>query len=739
MNTLKERVISAYTRENYPNAQIEKWDDPDCTLEFYTAQQLHALEGDWFPLCCYRDKTTGQTVYGGRAGVVHTYTEGETGAGKTSRFAMQSIRALSATKGRPSFVVVDIHGELVENLYDHLRQSGYEVRILNCDDPAHSDTYNPFAPLVRQCQLAGEMTNEVINQLRKIAEIMQPTESTDDPIWDQGACSYTNGLILDKFEDLLAGNIPPEAITIYNIIENHYWLRRQLSGGYNSSILNIPHYSAKSNALSLQKIISVTNNAEKTRASYFGVVENHFDVFGQPSLYRLSSNSTIDIEDFIDRPTAIFIQSGTTRVGDDLISLLMNEIYNTAVRLGRMSPTKMLPRKIHCFLDEFANSDIAKGPEFIRMLTTSRKFGMYWHMLLQCDAQLERKFDANIGRIIRANCTEIFMGSQDHETMVRFARSCGQKTVESLSSLVAGQSPSLDTVDLITPDKLSLTPEGCVYIKTNRRPLLYSYIEAFFHCPEFKPAEDILSVYPTNTFDYTSTVFFPDDVPPVVERFPFRILQMLHIYGPLDTQTLCKALPGMHVRLWLKVLLKAELIREKLGTNCYECCMKPAAYRLLSSRYDKIAAPCLPEQKDEPEVITDMNMVEAFRKTYSNHRNRQMMSVEMETLDLTCLPLDLHLEINALMRGDRFVGEGDLPVLADPLLYERIFEQFIRANSITGRDSAVRMLFKECGEMRRSGLFPAEFMAQMDMALKLLRETNDDELLSLKKALGKEA
>ena len=155
MNTLKERVISAYTRENYPNAQIEKWDDPDCTLEFYTADQLHELEGDWFPLCCYRDKATGQTVYGGRAGVVHTYTEGETGAGKTSRFAMQSIRALSATKGRPSFVVVDIHGELVENLYDHLKKSGYEVRILNCDDPAHSDTYNPFAPLVRQCQQAG--------------------------------------------------------------------------------------------------------------------------------------------------------------------------------------------------------------------------------------------------------------------------------------------------------------------------------------------------------------------------------------------------------------------------------------------------------------------------------------------------------------------------------------------------------------------------------------------------------
>ena len=116
MRSIKESVIQSFIQDNYPNARLVSWDDPDSDLEFYTADQLREVNKDWFPLCCHKKKENQQVVYGGRSGVVHTYTEGETGAGKTSRFAMQSIRALSCLKNKPSFLIVDIHGELVENL-----------------------------------------------------------------------------------------------------------------------------------------------------------------------------------------------------------------------------------------------------------------------------------------------------------------------------------------------------------------------------------------------------------------------------------------------------------------------------------------------------------------------------------------------------------------------------------------------------------------------------------------------
>ena len=185
----------------------------------------------------------------------------------------------------------------------------------------------------------------------------------------------------------------------------------------------------------------------------------------------------------------------------------------------------MLERKIHCFLDEFANCNIAEGKEYIKMLTTSRKFGMYWHMILQCDAQLDCKFDLNIGRIIRANCTEIFMGSHDYETEERFAKSCGKKTIESLESVVTQQILYLETVDLLTAESLNLIEEGNAYIKSNRHPLLLSYFEAFYNCKEFEAVSNIEDVYPHNDFDFHTTAFFPDNIPPQISKPEYEILK----------------------------------------------------------------------------------------------------------------------------------------------------------------------------------------------------------------------
>ncbi len=561
MSDLRTQLINEHIDRNYPNAKIVNYNDPDSGLSFYTSDQLQEIDEDWFPLSCYRDPESGKVMYGGRKKVVHTYTEGETGAGKTTRFVIQSIRALSSMKVKPSFVLVDIHGEIIENLYTHLKKNGYKICILNCDDPQKSDSYNPFSELAEECLKNKCINSDAINKIRRIAEIMQPIESSKDPIWDMGACSYTNGCIMDKFEDLISGNLPIECMTIYNIIQHHYWIRSNLKDRTSDPLFQIPHYRKKgSKALSVQKIISIVNNAEKTRASYFGVIENHFDSFGQPSLYSLSSSNTIDISDFIDEPTVIVIQSGSTKIGDDLISLLMNEIYTAVVKVGKANARKKLPRKIHCFLDEFANCNIADGPEYVKMLTTSRKFGMYWHMILQCDAQLDRKYDSNIGRIIRANCTEIFMGSNDYETSVRFAKSCGHKTIESIGSVFSGQTPTLNVVDLMTTEQLNLTEEGYAYIKSNKHSLLKAYYEAFYVCEEFTPVENIDDIYPKNDFDYTSTAFFPNDIPAHLTQEEFDCLLQIDD-EPISLDELKRRIPLENLTSILKSLVIKNAVK----------------------------------------------------------------------------------------------------------------------------------------------------------------------------------
>lgn len=762
MNTYREQKINDYIDENYPNAKIVNYLDDDSDLVYYSDEGLPLIDGDWFPLCCYRDKK-GKLVYGGREKIVHTYTEGETGAGKTTRFVMQSIRALSSTKGKPSFVIVDIHGEIIENLYSHLKEMGYDIKILNCDNAARSDTYNPFGEIARDCLEKRSVTTDAQNNIRRISEIIQPLEDCNDPIWYQGAMSYTNGCILDKFEDLISGDIPMSCMTLYNIIQNHYWLRNELTGNYGSgSLFNIEQYKRKQiGCLSTQKMMSVTDNADKTRASYFGVVENHYDTFGQPTLYALSSNSTINIRDFINKPTVIVIQSGNTKIGDDLVALMMNDIYTMVVRMGKASPTKLLPRKIHCFLDEFANCNIADGPEYIKMLTTSRKFGMYWHMILQCDAQLDRKFDSNIGRIIRANSTEIFMGSQDYETEVRFAKSCGQKTVESLESKITQQTPSLVVVDLMTPEKLDLTEEGCIYVKTNRHHLLKSYFEAFYNCPEFKRADSMDEIYPHNTFDYTKTCFYPNDIPPAVTSEEYDVLKYI-----MSNEVTLRALIAhfkakvSNIRDILNRLGEVDaievsdssevssrlsenqmvLLQYKLDNNCMGELAKPKKKAEKSANpFDFDSRPRRPAKppKWKNPIIPDISSLAEDLKKHIAENN---IKIDMGELSgLTCIPetvLAFLKECSEADNIDDVICVIDFPAKKQNLKFDTI-ETFIRNNDFKDKDGWICNIVQEFITIKDTGYFPQSMLdAFEDAAGEIQNELTLGNIREIKKIVS---
>lgn len=757
MSILRDRVIEEHISKNYPNSQVLNYNDDNSDLVFYSSDELQTVEEDWFPLCCYKDSEKGHAVYGGRKKVFHTYTEGETGAGKTTRFVMQSILALSSLKIKPSFVIVDIHGEIIENLYNHLKQNGYNIKILNCDNPQRSDTYNPFSELAKECLRTRSISNETINKIRKISEIIQPIESANDPIWDRGARSYTNGCILDKFEDLIKGDIPEECLTIYNVIQNHYWLRETLTRSYGSNdLFKIPHYNKKgTKALSTQKMISVTNNAEKTRASYFGVVENHYDTFGQPSLYSLSSSNTIDISDFIDKPTVIVIQSGSTKIGDDLISLLMNDIYTYVVKMGKDSQSKKLPRNIHCFLDEFANCNIADGPEYIKMLTTSRKFGMFWHMILQCDAQLDRKFDPNIGRIIRANSTEVFMGSHDYETEVRFAKSCGQKTIESLASIIAQQDPRLEVVDLMTPERLNLTEEGYIYIKSNRHPLTKTYIEAFYNCKEFIPVDDIDVVYPYNKFDYQQTSFYPDDLPPAISSSEYEALkflkkgkkslqEMVERFSSLDIKKIVKSLAQKGV----VELLDNHIVKSSVTKRQFDIYSYREAHGFNSDGAERVRVSAPPPKRNPFDFDTPSNPFDFETRTETKDSEEiDDWLADDATNDPLFVDLKEHLsEINISELLKKIAHITIVPeFLSDALRYLalteekqketqvafpnnpnilkfEIIEEFIKSNDFTTKEEWVNNMQKEYDYLETEHVFPKSIMVSFTNALKEIKD-----------------
>ena len=765
MNSVRDMIIEEQIETHYPSAKIDSYLDPDAGLSYYTTEEIKDADKDWFPLCAYQRERDGRVVYGGRKGICHTYIEGETGAGKTTRFAMQSIRPLLYLKDKPSFLIVDIHGELQENLYQDLKKNEYDIRVLNCDNPDRSDTYNPMFYMGARCLQENAITHDAGARIRRMAEIIQPIESTQDPIWDIGAQSYTCGSLYDMVEDVVSGDLPLQALTIYNLIQRHFWLRKSISGGMGmSDITENKHYKKKGDsAISVQKMMATVNNAERTRSSYFGVVENHYDSIGQPAMYALSSDSTINIDSFVERPTALFIKCANTTVGDTLIGLLVNDIYTKMDELGKMSADKRAPRKVHCFLDEFANCNIADAKTFLKMLTTSRKFGMNWHLMVQSDSQIDQKYGVEAGKIIRSNCTEIFMGSNDYETLTRFAKSCGRATVESVQSVYMQQAPSFETVELLPVERLSLMEYGTAYVKVPRGNLLHTYYEAYYKCDEIESVDNIDDVYPHNTFDYTTTRFTPDDIPGGLVPEKFEVLCFIAKHKPTKRE-LIEGVSTARVETILNDLKNSNMVRyNQEGEGRYEMILTPAQYEMVCIKSEKLRKAFLKvsacENKEEmpadrrEETVTEDSAANAneawdidnlFDSLFDDDEDDLVGEdhVDEEYEDLRFVALrDFVSECGSVSSADRLekfsavpsiliqayramlAGEGSR--LHDNVFHQdkfefEIIESFVKSHDFKTKKDWVREFRRQTAEIKQKKLLPVIVIEEFDRACLML-------------------
>ena len=740
MKTIKQRAVQRHIEAYYPNARITSYKDTESGLKFYTKEELAELDEDWFPLACEQDPESGLIRYGGRAGVVHTYVEGFTGAGKTTRYVMQCIRALSCTKSKPSFLIVDIHGEILPNVYGHLSDMGYEIKVLNCRNAERSDTYNPLLQMGIEAKNGCELRYDNVS---RIVSVLQPDTISHDPIWDQGARAYFAGVVADKLEDVQSRDLPLSCLTLYNVVENHFWLRNEVEGHCHSLDV-IPHYRNKgSSCYSVQKMMAVLHSPDRTRASYMGVGESKLELVAQPLLYKLSSGNSINVEECVDRPTAIIVQSANHMVGDALVSLLVNDIYDEMDKRFKEKGFDPKSRRMHCFLDEFANCRIASEDAFIRMLTTSRKMGMYWHLLVQSDAQLKGRFSEQGGATIRSNTTEIFMGSMDYETQLRFSKACGQTTVQALSSHVGGYLPSLCIVDTLTVDRLNCVSPGTVFIRSEGRPIMQSYYEAFYRCPDFSRACDPDEIYPHNSFlQYKETRFTPDDIPPYVTHDHYKILHALD-NGPLRVGELIER-TGLEAEV-NKLLRSRHLIHKEDGMVSFT--LTPLQMQVLYEREETgDAAQEAPGEacvaKADPDDVLDPSdkepdldrseevmcstmvhhmHVEQIREHLKNVREQ----ISVDALDeLSCVPTDLR-EVYKLLWEDPdaeyYGGRGPVDTANRVLKFE-VIEAFISHNEFDSKESWDLAFENEIKALIHARLFPAAVLSAFRKAYHELRD-----------------
>lgn len=458
---------------------------------------------------------------------IHTLTVGTTGSGKTTGFVDPTIQILCRTKTKPGIVLTDPKGELYRNHAATLAAQGYKVLVLDVAEPYKSARWNPFAAVIEKTQQILEAKNivfepaEVIQQSGKYIDIngevhltfelaqyanqtigeyefadkryasekqadnarnvyiqnlkdeifidlqdivytICPITSQQEPVWEQGARNFIFALALAMWEDLLSGTCAAREFNLHTLYRNiadyakgdNAVLTEYLSNGR----------SATSTAAGLAN--AVLASQDRQLSSYLSQVNNYIVGFADSGIRRLTSGNDIDLNNFDEQPTALFIKIPDEKENRHfLVTLLITQLYKVLVNKARQNyrngktKDEELMRNVYVIMDEFGN--LPKFQSIDKIITVGRSRHIFMLPIIQDYGQLDNKYGKELAGIIRSNCNiKIFIGSTDPNTIKEFSELCGktkQRHINFSDGVAATSfnvSTSAESVPLIYPSEL---------------------------------------------------------------------------------------------------------------------------------------------------------------------------------------------------------------------------------------------------------------------------------------------
>lgn len=130
--------------------------DPE--LLFTTWQQLPTVTKTGF---VFRNKIIGNHLEINMSKESHALVIGTTGTGKTQVLADPTIRIFAHSAEKPSMIIADPKGELYEDNANVLKKEGYNVIVLNLEDPYSSSKWNPMEIAYKTYEKATHLEKEV--------------------------------------------------------------------------------------------------------------------------------------------------------------------------------------------------------------------------------------------------------------------------------------------------------------------------------------------------------------------------------------------------------------------------------------------------------------------------------------------------------------------------------------------------------------------------------------------------
>ena len=428
---------------------------------------------------------------------------GGSGSGK-SRFYVKP----NLMQANTSYVCTDPKGELLRSTGKMLESYGYDIRVFNLIDMAHSNNYNPFEYIY---DVDGHYSaTAVIKMVNVLMKNTSKENSGGDQFWDDSTKALLAALCfyLVECEDKSRQNFSEvmkllkkaevkegddaymsDLDLIFDALENPGKYTEE-AGEIDKRVkeLNLIDLAQKNKKpheyMCLKYYKDFKKAAGDTAKSILISTAVRLQAFNIPEVMDLTCCDNIHLETIGDRPTAMYIIIPSS---DDtfnfLAAMMYTQLFDVLYDRANFKYGGRLPVHVRCLLDEFAN--IGTIPRFEDLLATMRSMEISANVIIQNLSQLKKMYKDSWENVL-GNCDSLlFLGGQEPTTLEHISKTLGKETIDTRSrNRTRGRQGSTSENDGILGREL-MTIDELKTMKDNECILFVRGISPFF-CNKFK-------------------------------------------------------------------------------------------------------------------------------------------------------------------------------------------------------------------------------------------------------------
>lgn len=457
----------------------------------------------------------------------HCLIIGTTRSGKTQTFVLPILREMVLSKQKPSLVINDPKGEILEKTYSLFEANGYKVVVLNLKDTNISSLWSPLQIIIDEYVKIRKAKSDDFSSLNpKISSLalLFTENAKSDPIWPKSAQSLLESILLLLLE-IAYDNDCLDKLNMYSL----YTIFAEFGG--HDEYFNKNGQPLKINALEqlfsnlpagspIKNAYTTAKFAEgEMLSSMLSTLASNIEIFGRDTgIQKLTSGNEINFDDLInpEQPCAVFmVVPDNNPARHEIASLFIDQCYNHLVERSEEFKNNKLPVTVHFFLDEFGN--MVRIPGMDNKITVSAGRNILFELVLQDLNQLDDKY-GSISKTIRSNCGNFFyINSLDKDTNEYFSALLDNKTQKyetysgDLSDWVLNhKNVNIDSQPLLSAGQLSRLEMGDIVLRRQRCYPIKSKFPFFY---EFNVKETDLNDIPINHSDIKlKDILFPIDL-----------------------------------------------------------------------------------------------------------------------------------------------------------------------------------------------------------------------------------